>query len=329
MTRMSTGDKQRYRRVALAMSLIAAVCVGITALTGVTQAKSPGLRIVASFYPVYTAAVRLTEGVPGASVVNLTPNQTGCLHDYQLTPDNMITLTGADALVLVGAGAENFLDDVRARYPGLPVVDTSAGVTLLEADHHHEHGEDAAEDHQDEHDEEDGVIYNEHIWTSPSRYIQQINTLCDGLAALNPANADRYRANADAYIADIEEIKTQLLAAAAALPTRYCITFHDSLTYFAEELGLTPIASLSVGEESGVSAADLAAASSAAEQAGKVLLMYDSQYDAEYAAVASQTTYSAVLTLDTAVMAGNGTPPQDAWLAAMRHNLQQLKEAAA
>ena len=42
------------------------------------------LKIVTSFYPMYLDAINITRGVQGVEVVNLTPSQTGCLHDYQL-----------------------------------------------------------------------------------------------------------------------------------------------------------------------------------------------------------------------------------------------------
>ena len=101
-------------------------------------------------------------------MVSLTGPTTGCLHDYQLSPDNRITLSGASLLAVNGAGAESFLDGVLAQSPDLPVVDTSAGVPLIESGEHHEH-----EGH--DHSEQEEVFYNEHIWTSPDRYLSLIH----------------------------------------------------------------------------------------------------------------------------------------------------------
>lgn len=128
---------------------------------------------MASFYPVYIAALNLADGVEGVEVVSLTGPTTGCLHDYQLSPDNRITLSGASVLAVNGAGAESFLDGVLAQSPDLPVVDTSAGVPLIESGEHHEH-----EGH--DHSEQEEVFYNEHIWTSPDRYRRQVENLRDG-----------------------------------------------------------------------------------------------------------------------------------------------------
>ena len=52
-------------------------------------------RIVTSFYPIYIDAINLATGIKDVEVVNLTPPTTGCLHDYQLTPEDMKTLETA------------------------------------------------------------------------------------------------------------------------------------------------------------------------------------------------------------------------------------------
>lgn len=318
---MIHSDRNRYAAVALLMAGIVAVSAIVTLFTGVTRRNDSRLRIVATFYPVYVAALQVTDGVDSCDVINLTPAHTGCLHDYQLTPDNMITLTGADVLVLNGAGAESFLDHVRSQYPDLAVIDTSQGIPLIE----NSHSEPAVQ--SGSHEEE---LYNSHIWTSPTRYIKQVENLRDGLIKIDPQHEATYRANAAAYIVKIEEVRKELLDAAAALPAKACITFHDSLVYFAKELGLNTIASISMGEETGVSASDLAAASKAAAKAGSVLLLYDSQYETEYTSVRNGAKFSRILVLDTAVSDKDyEANDKNAWLDAMSYNVKILKEAAA
>lgn len=313
---MIYSDKKRAAAVALMMAGIVLLSALITAFTGVTKREDNRFRIVATFYPVYVAALNVADGVENTQVVNLTPAQTGCLHDYQLSPDNMITLTGADVLVLNGAGAESFLDHARQQFPNLPVIDTSVGIPLLE---------NSGADDTEFHDQEE--LYNEHIWVSPSCYIKQVENLSDGLSKIDPAHAEKYRSNASSYIEKIEAVRNELLDAVAALPTKDCITFHNSLTYFAEDLGLNPVASLTMGEESGVSAADLANAGEAAKAAGKILLLYDSQYPTEYTYVADGTSFSRILTLDTAVSSNHHKNDKTAWLDAMQSDANVLLSA--
>ncbi|HIW72925.1 MAG TPA: metal ABC transporter substrate-binding protein [Firmicutes bacterium] len=320
---MTKSDRRRYAAVALLMGAILLVSAVITAFTRVTEREDGRLRLVAASYPVYIAALNVADGVDGVQVVNLVPSQAGCLHDYQLSPDNMITLSGADALILNGAGAESFLDGAREQFPELAAIDTSEGVPLVESRHVHEH--DHGHDGEDGPAEEEAVCYNEHIWTSPGRYRRQVENLRDGLQALDPDHAAAYAANAEAYLSLIDAVYAQLRDAAGALPTDACITFHDSLTYFAEDLGLRPVAALSIGEEAGVSASDIRAAEQAAARAGAVLLLYDSQYPEEYAYIADSAERSLLLTLN---MAAGGGDEKNAWLEAMEQNVQALRAAA-
>ena len=303
--------------IALLMAMIVAVSAAVTAFTGTDKSEKKRLRVVASFYPVYIAALHLTDGVEGVETLSLTQPQTGCLHDYQLSPDNLVTLDGADALVINGAGAEAFLGQVTAQLPNLPVIDTSEGVSLMEGshEHHHEEGE----------DEEEHLLLNEHIWTSPARYRQQVENLRDGLCALDPGNADRYRDNAAAYLEAIAAAETALREAAAALPARTAVIFHDSLAYFAQDLGLTVAAALPMGEEAALSAAELKLAQEAATAAGQILLLYDSQYPTAYTYVGDGAAWRGILTLDMGV---TGPADKKAWLDAMSKNAAALRAAA-
>ncbi len=303
--------------IALLMAAIVAVSAAVTAFTGTDGKKKARLRVAASFYPVYIAALNLTDGVEGVETLSLTQPQTGCLHDYQLSPDNLVTLDDADVLVINGAGAEAFLSQVTAQLPELPVIDTSEGISLLEGsrEHHHEEGE----------GEEEHFLLNEHIWTSPSRYRQQIENLRDGLCALDPGNAAHYRNNAAAYLESIAAAETDLREAAAALPARSAVIFHDSLAYFAQDLGLTVAAALPMGEEAALSAAELKEAQEAAAAAGQILLLYDSQYPAAYTYVGDGAAWRRILTLDMGV---TGPADKNAWLNAMSKNADALWAAA-
>mgnify|MGYP000795115505 CR=1 FL=1 len=92
------------------------------------------LTVVTSFYPMYIAALNIVDGVEGVRLENLSEPQTGCLHDFQLTPEDMKLLSTADVFVINGGGIESFMSDVAKAYPKLDVVDIKA---LSELAHSH------------------------------------------------------------------------------------------------------------------------------------------------------------------------------------------------
>ena len=89
---------------ALLIMILSMIMVGCGGGKG-TDGK---LRIVTSFYPIYLDTINLAGGVEGVEVVNLTKPQTGCLHDYQLTTEDMKMLETADIFVVNGFGHGEF-----------------------------------------------------------------------------------------------------------------------------------------------------------------------------------------------------------------------------
>jgi|GEM_PF-1034773 len=272
-------------------------------------------QITATFYPMYVAALNVAGDVPGVSVGNLTPAHTGCLHDVQLSANELILLQNTDLLVMNGAGAEDFLEHAVGRNRMPNFVDTSAGLPLIsldETEDDHNHGHDEHCDH--------GHVYNEHVWMSPSLYARQVENLRDALVESDSENAEYYRANAAEYLAKIAKVSEDF----ANVTPRDCITFHGSLAYFTQETGFNVVYELSIGEESSVSAAELAAAQKVSDTIkGYVLLIYDSQYPVLYQTAGGSRSETVII--NTAVSPLNNVSDRDAWLEAMRHNLALLK----
>ena len=117
------------------------------------------LTVVTSFYPMYIATLNIVDGVDGVRLENLSEPQTGCLHDFQLTPEDMKLLSTADVFVINGGGIESFMSDVAKAYPKLDVVEACEDVALLSEDddetdgaHDHDHDTDAESESDHDHD---------------------------------------------------------------------------------------------------------------------------------------------------------------------------------
>ena len=189
--------KTRYGAIAALLTGILVISLGITALLGVQkpQRAADEISVVASFFPMYTAALQVVGDCEGVTVSCLTQPTAGCVHDYQLSPAERMRLSDADVLILNGAGAESFLTPTLSTLSDLPRVDTSQGIVLQEAFCEHDH------DHDHKH------TANEHVWMSPLRYAKQVQRLCEGLCAVDPAHAAEYTRNAAEYIGKIEAIQ--------------------------------------------------------------------------------------------------------------------------
>ena len=289
--------------VAVLLSLVICV-VGSVHLVGCSttqKADSARVRLLCSFYPIYIMALNITDGVDGVQLDVMAPNQTGCLHDYQLQ-------------------MESFLDKVTQELPELTVVDSSTGIPLIAAGETHSH------DHESHEQSEEEEEVNPHLWVSISNCIQQVNNLTEGICQLDPAYADSYRANAQAYTDKLSSLRDEMHAQLDGLPNRDIITFHEAFPYFAEEFDLNIAAVVNREPDSEPSAKELADTILLVRSTNVKALFVEPQYPTTSAEIVANETSAAVYVLDPAV---SGDMDKDAYLHTMEQNLQVLRQALA
>ena len=82
-------------------------------------------------------------------------------------------------------------------------------------------------------------LHDPHFWFDPIRVQIAISEIADRLSALDPARSDVYRANADAYNAQLDELHAWTEEQVGTIPMerRLLVTSHDSLGYFAARYG--------------------------------------------------------------------------------------------
>jgi zinc transport system substrate-binding protein len=264
------------------------------------------LTIVTSFYPMYVHTINVIKDIKGVNVVNMTKPQTGCLHDYQLTTDDLKTLDKAKVFVVNGAGMEAFLDKVIKQMPKLKIIEASRGITLIKGD-----GEEGD---------------NPHVWVSVTNAIQQVKNIGDQLAQIDSANGDAYRKNAAAYIKKLEDLKEKMHQVLDGIPNRNIITFHEAFPYFAKEFNLKIVAVIEREPGSEPSAKDIAETIKNIKKAKVKALFAEPQYPAKAAETIARETGIKIYTLDPAVT-GEANGDDNAYLKLMEQNLKSLQEA--
>lgn len=266
----------------------------------------PPAQVAATTLPVYEFTLRITEGT-GISVTRLVTEQVSCLHDYSLNVRQVKAVEAADVVVLSGAGLEDFMDDLLA---GAPVIDASAGISLL-------CGQEEHEDHDLEghHHEEDP-----HIWLSPENAKAMARNICAGLCARYPEHRDTFSENLSELLEDLDQLEAYGKERLAGLTCRELIPFHDGFSYFAREFDLDILKA--VEEESGqeASARELIELIGLVEEHRLSAIFTEKSGSASAASIIARETGCGVYELDMA-MAG------DSYFEAMYHNIDVIKEA--
>ena len=278
------------------------------------------LTIVTSFYPMYISTLNIVKDIPNVEVLNMTTSQTGCLHDYSLSTKDLKTLSNADILIINGAGMESFLDDVIDEYSDLKIIEASKGIDLIEDTEHDDHTEDQHE-HEHEHD------VNPHVWVSISKNIEEVSNIAKELSAFDPNHASEYEANADAYIAKLENLRTEMHAALDNVNNKDIITFHEAFPYFAEEFNLNIAGVIEVEPDSEPSAKEVENIISIINEKNIKALFTEPQYSSKIADTIAKETGASIYTLDPIVTGDANEDAYDDYIVKMQENLNTLKEA--
>jgi zinc transport system substrate-binding protein len=283
-------------------SLILITLVTILLLTSCSekpvQKASESFSIVTSFYPIYIFTLNIAKDVPGVQVTNLTKPTTGCLHDYQLTPNDLITLEKADVFVINGLGMESFMEKVISQQPNLKIIDSSIGIEILDN--------------------------NPHIWVSISNAIAQVKNISEQLISIDPMHAKQYKKNAEAYVKKLETKRTKMHAALDRFKGKSIITFHEAFPYFAKEFGLNIIGVVEREPGSEPNAAELSDTIELITKTNTKTIFVEPQYPQISAHTIAEETGAKVYTLDPVV---TGLGNENDYIQIMDSNLKTLVKA--
>ena len=298
------------------------------------------LTVVTSFYPMYIATLNIVDGVEGVRLENLSEPQTGCLHDFQLTPEDMKLLSTADVFVINGGGIESFMSDVAKAYPKLDVVEACENVALLseddaDSDHDHDHEADAESDSDHDHDHEadtesdsahdhDHGDENAHAWMSVPRYRTMVQTIASRLAEKDAKRADEYYANAKAYDAKLAVLEEKINSLKSLTNGQNIIIFHEAYAYVADDFSMNACYLLDLDEERSVSAGEIKQVIGAIKDDGVSVILAEELYGKSMGDTVSRETDVHVIYIDPL---NRGEYDKDSYLYGMEHNIELIKEA--
>ena len=155
-------------------------------------------------------------------------------HSYEPTPKQLAELSRAKAWILSNTDFEQKLvPKVASLYPSLALVDGTAGVKFrpMEASIHL--------DEEDGHEgEASGVNIDRHSWLGREPAKLLATHVRDALIAADPANADYYIRNHQAFIADIDREFDSLTPLLAPLKGKSVFVYHPAFGYFLDEFGI-------------------------------------------------------------------------------------------
>ena len=271
------------------------------------QAEKKDFTIVTSFYPMYIDVINITKDVEGVKVINMTKPQTGCLHDYQLTTEDMKTLEQADVFVANGAGMESFLDKATKQNKNMKVVEAS--------------------NYKDINFIKDGDEDNPHVWMSVTYSIAQVKAITAALCEADPAHKDAYRKNALDYCMKLEKLKKEMHEELDDLPHKDIVAFHEAFPYLAKEFKLNIVSVIEREPGTEPTPQELETTIAKVNTLPVKVLFTEPQYSPAAAETIAKETGAKIYQLDPVVTGEANLEAMDAYISAMKKNMNILKEA--
>jgi zinc transport system substrate-binding protein len=88
-----------------------------------------------------------------------------------------------------------------------------------------------------------------HIWLSPKRVEVMVKTIAAEMSALDPENQAIYQKNAEAYIAQLQDLDQEITAVLAPVQNKKIVVYHPAFGYLADDYGLEMVALEEEGKE--------------------------------------------------------------------------------
>jgi zinc/manganese transport system substrate-binding protein len=234
----------------------------------------------------------------------------GDAHVYAPTPADAKKIADAKLVIVNGLGLEGWLPRlVQSAGSKAAIVTATSGIAPLKL------GSDA----------------DPHAWQSVVNAKIYVANIRDALVAADPADAEVFRTNADAYLTKLDGLDREVREAVAQIPEarRKVISTHRAFGYFAAAYGIAFIAPLGVSTESEASARDIAGIITQIRQAKIPAVFLENisddrlirQIAAETGAKVGATLYSDSLTGEK-----DDSPT---YIEMVRHNIKALTRALA
>jgi manganese/iron transport system substrate-binding protein len=189
-------------------------------LPGCARQGSKGFKVVTTF----TIIADMARNVAGDSALVESITKAGAeIHNYQPTPGDLVKAQDADLILWNGLNLELWFEQFFGNLSNVPSVVVSDGVDPIGIGEGPYSGKP-----------------NPHAWMSPAAGLTYVENIRKAMAQYDPASAETYRRNANAYKQKIEATVAPIRARLAAVPPerRWLVSSEGAFTYLTRDFGL-------------------------------------------------------------------------------------------
>jgi len=264
------------------------------------------VRIVASFLPAYCLAAQVAGDAAEVALLGAAGESP---HAFQLKPSELRRLGQARAVCVNGLGLEPWLPKVLAQMERPPaVIELASGLEteLIQTDPEAKHP-------------------NPHFWLDPLLAARAATNLAERLAALEPARAAKFRANAGVCAARLVALHRELAGVLGSMEGAGYVALHDAFPYLARRYGWRQVGVILATPESEASPRHMSELLAAMRREGARVVFSEKGESPRLAERLAKDAGAAVIELETIE---TGAIRPDSYEQAMRRNMEAIRRGA-
>ena len=202
------------------------------------------IKVVTTIKPLHSLIANVMDGVGEPSLIiegSTSP------HSFTLKPSHAKLLEEADLIFWVGEGIETFMER-----PLESIVKNAEVVEFMEVESIEKlkfREESIYGDHDDHagHEGHNHGEFDAHIWLDPSNAKEMVHEIAHELGDLDPANKDKYEANAETTIQALDQLINDV--SKDINKDAKFVVFHDAYQYFEERFGVRAAGALTLNTD--------------------------------------------------------------------------------
>ena len=212
------------------------------------------INVVTTIKPLHSLISNVMKGVGEPSLII---EGTSNPHNFVLKPSHAKLLQDADIIFWIGEDLEAFMEK-----PLSSLAKDAKKISFMELgsikklkfrennifdhDDHDDHDGHKEDDH-DDHDGHNHGEFDAHLWLDPVNAKEMVIEISHELSELDPANKNKYKANADKTIEDLDSLIKEVNQSLSK-DISY-VVFHDAYQYFEKRFEVTSAGALTLNPD--------------------------------------------------------------------------------
>mgnify|MGYP000867742029 CR=1 FL=1 len=218
------------------LRLIALALAGVLLVACTKKEFSPpqshkGLKIVTSFYPIYSMVKEVSGDL---NDVRMIQSSSG-IHEFEPSASDVAAIYDADIFVYHSRTLESWAGslDPSLEKSKVQVVEASEGMQLEKVA--------GLEDVSADKGIDEKTLYDPHTWLDPEKVAEEAQIIADKLSELDSANKDTYQKNSQSFSAKAHDLTKKYQPIFEKANQKTFVTQHTAFSYLAKRFGLNQL----------------------------------------------------------------------------------------